>query len=262
MAVGIVLIGLGGPLLLAAVALVTRSGGGVRTGPEWRRVRVMWTAALVVGAAAAWIMHHQLSLGRGTMLIPAVIGLFGVVGVGLAETVVRPRAPTGTRSASLVPRRVIDYAPRGLATTVGGVAAGHLATLALTTASASADDMGRPGRAIAAVCGPLSSSAGPYPGSFYSMPLALLLGLTALAAAAALVAVARRPRGFAEDAAADDVLRRRSATRILAALGACIAGSHAGIALAAGTALLRLECQRGWMATAGLLLLASVAVAL
>ena len=41
-----------------------------------------------------------------------------------------------------------------------------------------------------------------------------------------------------------------------------MAASHAGIAFFAGTALLRMDCQRAWMDPAGWLLLASVPVAL
>jgi hypothetical protein len=223
---------------------------------------VTWAAALVVGGVAAWLVNRSLDLGRGTMLIPAILGLFLVAGVGLAETVVRPRRPPGPRTASLAPRRVVDYLPRALATAVGGIVAVHLATLALTTATASTDDMGRAGRQIAARCGDFGSGAGPYPGRFYSVPLALLLALVALATVTALLAVVRRPRGFAPDDVSDDVLRRRSATRILAAAGAAVAASHVGIALFAGTALLRMDCQRAWMAPAGWLLVASIPAAL
>ena len=145
---------------------------------------------------------------------------------------------------------------------MAGVAAVHAATLALTTTTATTDDMGRAGRQVAAQCGDVGNAAGPYPGSFYSVPLALLLLVITLATLAALTAVVRRPRGFAPDDVADDVLRRRSATRILAAAGAAVAASHAGVAFFAGTALLRMDCQRAWMDPVGWLLVASVPVAL
>jgi TRAP-type C4-dicarboxylate transport system permease small subunit len=138
----------------------------------------------------------------------------------------------------------------------------HLATVALTTASASTDDMGRAGRQIAARCGNTGSAATPYPGSFYSVPLILLLVVIALATAAALTAVVRRPRGFAPDDVGDDVLRQRSATRVLGAAGAAVAASHVGIAFFAGTALLRMDCQRAWMDPVGWVLVATMAAAL
>lgn len=260
----VVLVLVGGPLVLTVIALAAQSvtRGRINTRHEWRWVRVTWAAALVVGGVAAWLVNGSLDLGRGTMLVPAVLGLFVVGGVGLAETVVRPQRPTGARTASLAPRRVADYLPRALATAVGGITVLHLATLALTTASASSDDMGRAGRQIAARCGNTGSGAGPYPGSFYSVPLTLLLMVIGLAAVAALMAVVRRPRGFAPDDVGDDVLRQRSTTRILAATGAAVAASHVGIAFFAGTALLRMDCQRAWMDSVGWVLVATMPAAL
>lgn len=264
MSVLVLLALVGGPILLTVIALAiyAQTRGRVDTRQEWKWVRVMWAAALVVGGMAAWLVNGSLDLGRGTMLVPAVLGLFVVAGVGLAETVVRPKRPTGPRTASLASRRVADYLPRTLATAVGGITALHLATLVLTTATASTDDMGHAGRQIAAQCGNRGSGAGPYPGSFYSVPLALLLLIIGLIAAAALTAVVRRPRGFAPDDVGDDVLRRRSTSRVMAAAGAAVAASHAGIAFFAGTALLRMDCQRAWMEPVGWLLVASVPAAL
>ena len=260
----LVLVLLGGLLLLTAIALAAQSmtRGRIDTRREWRWVRVTWTAALVVGGLAAWLVNGSFDLGRGTMLAPGVLGLFGVAGVGLAETLVRPQRPTGPRTALLVPRRVADYLPRALSTAVGAITALHLATLALTTASASTDDMGRAGRQIAARCGQTASAAGPYPGSFYSVPLIVLLSVIGLATAAALTAVVRRPRGFAPDDVGDDVLRQRSATRVVAATGAAVAASHVGIAFFAGAALLNMDCQRGWMGPTGSVLLGTMTAAL
>jgi hypothetical protein len=260
--VGLVLVG--GPLLLIVVALFASSltRGRVDTLREWTWVRFTWAAAVVVGGLGAWLLNSRLDLGRGTMLVPAVLGLFVVAGVGLGEPVVRPRRPTGPRCASLAPRRVVDYLPRALTFAVGGIAALHLAALTLTTATASADDLGRAGRQVAARCGDFGSAASPYPGTFYSVPLALLLLVVGLATAAGLTSVVRRPRGFAPDDVADDVLRHRSTTRILAAAGAAVAASHVGIAFFAGTALLRMDCQAPWMAPIGWILVASVPVAL
>lgn len=264
MSLVVLLVLVGGPLLLTVIALaaVSSTRGRVGTRREWTLVRVTWTAAVVVGGVVAWLVSGSLDLGRGAMLVPAVLGVFVVAGVGLGEAVVRPQRPTGPRTASLAPRRVADYLPRALTTAVGGITALHLATLALTTTTASTDDMGRAGRQIAARCGNTGSAAGPYPGSFYSVPLILLLLVIGLATAAALTAVIRRPRGFAPDDVGDDVLRQRSTTRVLAAAGAAVAASHVGIAFFAGTALLRMDCQGAWMDPVGWVLLASVPVAL
>ena len=251
----------GAPLLLTVIAL-SLGRGRVTVADEWKRVRTMWVAAVLVGGAVVWLLQGSLALGRGIMLAPAILGLSVVAGVGLGETVVRPRRPAGPRTASLVTRRVIDYLPRGLTLVVAVLAGLHLATLTLTTLTASADDMKRAGRQVAAQCGDVGSAASPYPGSFYSVPLTALLAVAGIATLAALMAVVRRPRGFAGDEVGDDVLRRRSTTRVLAAAGGALAASQAGTAFFAGTALLRLDCQRAWMQPAGWALVASVPVAL
>lgn len=261
MSIMVLLVLVGTPLLLTVIALWL-ARGRIVSGDEWKLVRLMWAAALLVGAVVAWLLQGSLDLGRGAMLAPAILGLSVVLGVGLGETVVRPPRPAGPRTASLVTRRVSEYVPRGLTTVVAAGAALHVATLILTTATASADDLGRAGRQVAAQCGGTGSAASPYPGSFYSAPLTALLVVMAMATVAALVAVVRRPRGFAPDELGDDVLRRASTTRVLAAAGAAVAGSHAGIAFFAGTALLRMDCQRAWMAPVGWTLLASIPVAL
>ncbi len=264
MSLQLLLVLVGGPVTLTVIALAARSRarGRVDARREWKWVRVTWAAALVIGGVAAWLVNGSLDLGRGSMLVPAVLGLFVVAGVGLAETVVRPQRQVGPRTASLAHRRVADYVPRALAIALAGITALHLATLALTTTTASADDMGRAGRQIAADCGNAGSGAGPYPGSFYSIPLILLLLAISLAAAAALTVVVRRPRGFAPDDVGDDELRHRSTTRVLAAAGAAVAASQVGIAFFAGTAILRMDCQRAWMPPVGWMLLASMLAAL
>ncbi|WP_344047137.1 hypothetical protein [Nocardioides panacihumi] len=249
-------------MAVLAITALSLTRERVDTRREWTSVRATWLAALVIGGIAAWLIQDGLDLGRGTMLVPTVLGLFVVAGVGLGETVVRPPRPTGPRSASLAPRRVADYVPQALATAVAAMTALHLATLALTTATASTDDVGRAGRRVAAQCGDIGSAASPYPGSFYSVPLIALLGVIGVLTAAALMTVVRRPRGFAPDDMGDDVLRRRSATRVVAAAGAAVAASHAGVAFFAGAALHRMDCQDAWMAPVGSVLLASVPVAL
>lgn len=254
----LLLVGVPSLLVIAVRAAMGWNRSGVGARREWAWVQATWVVCALVGGALAWLLAGHLSLGRGTMLAPAVMGAFVVIGVGLGETVVRPRRPSGRRSASLAVRRVADYLPRALVGAVGGVVTLHLATLALTTVTASADDMGRAGRQVAAWCGNMGSAASPYPGSFYSVPLVLLLLLMSLGTVAALTAVVRRPRGFATREVGDDELRRRSATRVLAAAGGAVAASHAGIAYFAGSALLRLGCQRAWMEPVGWLLLASV----
>src|SRR6476661_2322956 len=115
----VLLVLVGAPLLLTMIAL-SSTRRRIETGAEWTWVRLTWAAAMVVGGAVAWLLNTRLDLGRGTMLVPAVLGIFVVAGVGLGETVVRPQRPAGPRTASLAVRRVADYRPQALTTAVGG----------------------------------------------------------------------------------------------------------------------------------------------
>ena len=256
----IVVVGVPALVILLAVVLSNRNQTMVSVSREWRAVRLIQVLGLVGGVLVAWLVADALDLGRGLMLVPAIVGLGVVSGVALGETVVRPARPDGPRTASLNTRRVASYLPSGLAGLVAAVLGAHAATLALTSATASADDLGRAGRQVVARCGNISSGAGPYPGSFYSAPVAAVLLLICVVAALAITIVVRRPRGLAADEIGDDVLRRRSVSTVLGAVGAAVAVSHAGIAFFAGTALRRMDCQAEWMDPVAVVLLASVPV--
>ena len=86
-----------------------------------------------------------------------------------------------------------DYLPRGLVAAVTAAAGVLLALLTVTTVTGSADDLGRAGRILLLNCGPgLQRGSGPWPGSFYSLPLAVLVLAGLTAGSAALRAVTRR----------------------------------------------------------------------
>ncbi len=255
-------------LLVVLLALRHRD---VPTGREWLAVvaiRILGGAAGVAAACVTvfWpIAGVDLGLGRGLLLAPAVVGLGVMLGVAVGETVVRPRRPAGPRTASLEPRRVWAYLPRPLTWSVLVTTVLLAATLALSTITASADDMGRAGRSLSCRTAVHSSSQGPYPGSFYSVPLLAILVLVAVVGLFAARAVVRRPRGFAPSEYGDDALRTRSLTVIVAGAGLAISASYAGVALTAGGALNQLgrsECGAAWMTPVGLPLLLSVPLAL
>jgi hypothetical protein len=230
----------------ALPARVTRRTAG------WRWAGVI--GGLVTGGAAA----ASGALGRGLLLAAPVFGLCVLAGVLVGETSVRP--PTGrTRMAALEVRRVRDYLPRGLARAVVAAAALLLALLAVTTATGAADDMGRPGRFLLLHCTTaLQQGAGPWPGSFYSVPLAALVVTGLVAASVALRVVVRRPRSGADTAtvAADDALRQRAARTITGACGILVTLPLAGACLLAAVALLSVSCRPLWWTFAGWSLLA------
>lgn len=134
-----------------------------------------------------------------------------------------------------------------------------LGLLTVTTATGAPDDLGRPGRTLLLGCGPgLQQGHGPWPGSFYSVPLAALVVTGLIAAGAALRVVARRPRTGADPGAvaADDALRQRAAQTITGACGILIALPLAGTCLVTAGALLSFSCRPAWWTPAGWALLA------
>src|SRR6266566_2740071 len=258
-----------GAFLSAGVAVVTwlghaRSRGTVpartaavpaaaaRRAGNWRRAGVI--TGLAAGSAAA----GSGLLGRGLLLAGPVFGLCVLTGVAAGEISVRP-ARGSARTAVVEVRRVRDYLPRGLATAVMAAAAVLLALVAVITATAGPDDLGRPGRVLLLSCGPgLQEDHGPWPGSFYTVPLVAVVAAGLIAAGGALRVVIRRARTGAEpDAiAADDALRQRAARTITGACGILVALPLAGACLVSAGALLSFSCHPAWWTYAGWALLA------
>ena len=228
-----------------------------------RRTRRWRWAGLLVGALVAVAAVHQGALGRGVLLATPLFAVCVVAGVIVGELRVAP--PTGpTRQARLEVRRVRDYVPRRLGMTVA-VASGLFAVvLAATTASGAPDDLGRAGRALVRRCSALhGESRGPWPGSYYSVPLAVIVVGGLLTAAVALSLVVRRPRQ-GEDPAIDDALRVQAAQAVTAASGLLVALPFAGINIVAAAAMLGIGCRPTWWTVVGwgLLLLAVALLAL
>jgi hypothetical protein len=221
-------------------------------------VRLVRLIGALVGLIAAWsaATSSSLSLGRGLMLAPVVWGSCVLLGVLFGERWVR-RPDTGTiRTAELRPRWVRDYLPRPLTVAVLASAVTGAILLAVATATASPDDLGRAGRVLLTVCGNgVSTASGPYPGSFYSIPLAISLSLATLLAAGVAVRAVRRPHGQVSGRADTDALRRRSVAAVVAGLGIAIAASVAGVSATVASAQFGTGCASsahyliGWTAT-------------
>jgi hypothetical protein len=206
---------------------------------------------LVAGMAALWG-----ALGRGLLLAAPLFGVFVLAGVLAGELGVR--APAGqTRRASVAVRRAGDYLPRGLACCVAAAAGVLGGLLCLTTAMGSADGLGS-GRVLVRHCGAgLTLAHGPWAGSFYSIPLAIVIaaGLTAAVAAVRLIARRPRPGDPAAPAAADDLLRRRAARTVTGACGALVTIPLIGLSLVTAGGLLGISCRPGWWTAAAWALL-------
>jgi hypothetical protein len=221
-------------------------------------VRLARLIGALIGLIAAWsaATSSWLSLGRGLMLAPVVWGACGLLGVLVGERWVRRPDAGAIRTAELRPRWVRDYLPRPLTVAVLTSAATGAVLLAVATATASPDDLGRAGRVLITVCGNgVSTATGPYPGSFYSIPLAISLSLATLLAASATVRAVRRPHGQVSGRADTDALRRRSVAAVVAGLGIAIAAPAAGVSATMAAAQLGTGCASsahyliGWTAT-------------
>ncbi|MGZ4506369.1 MAG: hypothetical protein ACXVX0_03860 [Blastococcus sp.] len=226
-----------------------------RTTRRWRLAGV--TAGLVVGVVTA----YQGALGRGLLLAAPLFALCVLAGVLAGE--LRVGAPAGSeRRAALEVRRVRDYVPRALGSAV--LAAGGLlgVVLVLTTAAGSPDDLGRAGRSLERRCSAvMTQGAGPWPGSFYALPLAVVVLCGVLAAGLVLLRVVRRPRQSA-DLDVDDALRRSAAGAATAAAGLLIAVPLAGVSAVAGGALVGIPCRPGAWTLAAIALAALAAASL
>lgn len=219
-----------------------------RTIARWR------LAGLAVGLAAAVTVAQHGTLGRGLSTAAPVAALGVLTGVVVGE--LRGTRPRGAvRSAPLEVRRVRDYLPAGLARWVAGATAALAALLVTTTATGSADDLGRPGRELVLRCNAaVTHGAGPWPGSYYAVPAAVLVVAGLAGAGVAMLRIVRRPRPGG-DPRADDALRRASAEAVTAAAGLLVAVPLGGMSAVAGAALRSVDCGSGMPSTGGLLLL-------
>ncbi len=243
------------PILLVVVWLARWSGRSqspLELGPSRQAVALaghhtafIWRwVGLVIGVVAATLTASIGALGLGMMLAPTVFGLAVIGGVVVGELATIP-PHEGVRSASLETRTVGSYLPRRLGGLVAASTLGLGALLVTTTLMGSPDDLGRAGRSLSRQCSPdRFTGTGPWPGLYYSVPLAIAVVLGLLGAAVALHTVVLRPRieSAPELVVADDVLRRRSAEAVVAATGVMIAASMLGVALTAGGALVGFGC--------------------
>ncbi|NYI76620.1 hypothetical protein [Nocardioides panzhihuensis] len=258
-------------VVMGCFALAARSRSSeITPTKEWRRVRQLRLLGIALGLLiAGLLMDHDAfgplgdvvallvpGYGVGTMIAPAGFGLGVLLGVAAGETIARAPRPSGPRTASLQPRSLTGYLPRGSSYAVGTGVALLAATLLLGTLTAQEDGSLGGMRAIGCQTEAFTQARGPYPGSYYAVPLAIMLGIVLLTALAAAAAVVRRPRGLAATDAGDDELRRRSMTVILAAVGVAVGASLTGIAGTAATGLLGLseDCAPAWMPVVGWLL--------
>jgi hypothetical protein len=197
-------------------------------------------------------------LGRVAALVPAFAGLSLLLGTIIGELTARP-PKSAMRTATVETRRVKDILPRRLTVLVTVGALALIALLTLASMMGSPDDLGRPGRWLTVQC-PVprfgakdaawmaSSSNGPWPGSFYAVPVGIVLCVVLVAAAVALAMIVRRPRPTARAASLDMTLRRHAGRNVILALGVVGFATLGPIAVVMGDALGRNDCGPTWWA--------------
>ncbi|WP_278314578.1 hypothetical protein [Lolliginicoccus levis] len=222
-------------LSLILVTAATRATTSRNDPRAFLRPQLFLWSGITVGIIAASYASASNPLGRGLALAAPVFTLAVLGGVIASELSARPpRGPV--RTATLAARASRRYLPRALA---GAVLASLIALgglMLLGTLAASSDDLDRDGRALAYQCGELiTGRVSPWPGTFYTAPLAAVLGAVIVQVAIGLWALAHRPPSSG-DHAADNAERHRSASRIVAAAGLAITVPLAGYSLVMATA--------------------------
>lgn len=204
-------------------------------------------AALVVGGVLASVD----ATARLAAVAPAAMGAVMICAILLGQHLTRDAA-FHAGSASLERRNLRTYVPTVLAWTVGVVLVLLASILAWSTAVAGTSDLGRasvyPYECLVDTDnGPTWAFGwnGPFPGGYYSLPIAAALSVLCVIAVVALILVARRPRNGAdaELVRLDDALRRQTSEGILASVGLAVSLTLLGVGLVATVAQLGTGCE-------------------
>lgn len=184
-------------------------------------------------------------LGRLAALAPALLGSGVLLGAIIGE-LTAPASAGVIRTALVETRRVRDTLPAGRTAVLGLGSVLLLGALGAGAGWGSPDDLGRPGRRFAVECvrvidglGPttVGHARGPFPGSFYGLPLAIAMFVLGALFLVALRTVARRPRPGLNGVGLDTVLRRWSVSTILGAGVMTVLGTLAPVAVFLGAGL-------------------------
>jgi len=231
---------------------VNEHAGVVEVARHTRRWRV---AGLVLGAVLAVLVlalgQRVDTLGRVTALAPTALGAGILLGTIAGELTARPSVGI-RRSAAVETRTLGAVLPRGRAAALAVSTALLVGALAMGAAWGATDDVGRAGRVFSRLCTTVdptlgrvtvSSSRGPWPGSFYAVPLAVALVVLAGLVALALYAIVNRPRPDLDSRGLDTLLRRWSVGNVLIAATVTVLGTLGPVAVLMASALADGTCD-------------------
>lgn len=228
--------------LLAALLLPRATPRRRSAGARDRRLRAVQVTLIValVAAAGTAVLAASLDDAHPEWLgVPIGIGPGLAASVGLAIVAATPalRArPDTLRSATLAPRTAWSIGTRWhyLAP---ALAAGLLAVVLVATGmTASADESGLP-RAFSTVRSDGGSTASPYPGWFYAVPLLVATALLLLTTVLAMRRIARLPALAGADHGADRAWRRAVTAAISRLATAALLAYLGGTLLVTGSAI-------------------------
>ncbi len=256
---------LAGPIAFVGLLVALWRRGGVTVGVDEHRGVVeiarhtrRWRAAgLVLGGLVAvllFVLGERVdALGRAAALAPTALGAGVLLGTIAGELTARPAV--GIRRSAVVERRTLGaLLPRGRAVVLAVSTALIVGALAIGAAWGSTDDLGRAGRVLSQTCtvldadaGPvtMSSSRGPWPGSFYAVPLTVALVVLAGLVALALRAIVNRPRPDLDSRGLDTLLRRWSVGNVLTAALVTVLGTLGPVTVFMAAALSGGACGNG-----------------
>jgi len=233
---------------------VNEHSGAVQIARHTRRWRVV---GLLLGGVAAVLLltlgQRVDALGRATALAPTVLGVGVLLGTIAGELTARPSVGV-RRSAAVETRTLRAILPRGRAVVLAVSTALLGGALAIGAAWGSADDLGRAGRVLSERCTVVDpelgavlvgGSRGPWPGSFYALPLVVALLVLAALVALALRAIVTRPRPELDSRGLDTMLRRWSVGNVLTAATVTVLGTLGPVALLMVAALSGMRCDAG-----------------
>lgn len=235
------------------VALVRRPDPADPENPTANLTATWRAVGILLGIILAVFMLGFGELGVGPMLAPAALGLGVLSGILIGELQVKaPDAPQ--RTAQILPRTTSDYVPVALGRAVVAVTATLVVLMTITTAAGSPDDMGRDGRWLTFATTNTSASNGPWPGSYYTVPLAVALLIAGLITVIVLRRVTLRPR--AGETVVDEAIRRRSAQAVTAGWGLTVGFPLVGFSITASSCLFANTAGPAWWTVASWVLLA------